>query len=110
MATQKENGMSIDEQAASGEALNAARGISRRNLLRGATVMAGGAVVLAGALSAANAQSGKMSQVVAAYQSAPKNGQKCLDCSFFASPASCKLVDGTISPVGWCKFYAKKAS
>ena len=48
--------MSIGEQGVSGEAFNAARGISRRNLLRGATVVAGGAVVLAGALGAANAQ------------------------------------------------------
>jgi hypothetical protein len=82
--------------------------VSRRNVLQHATLIAGGAVVFAGALGAASAQSGKMAQSAASYQSAPKNGQKCLDCSFFVSPSSCKLVDGTISPVGWCKFYAKK--
>jgi hypothetical protein len=107
---QKENGMSIDEKTVSGQTATTAPGTSRRSLLRGATVIAGGAVIFVGALGAARAQSGKMSQEAAAYQSAPKNGQKCLDCSFFVSPSSCKLVDGTISPVGWCKFYAKKAS
>lgn len=83
---------------------------SRRNVLRTATALVGGATIAAGCLGAATAQSGKMSQGAAAYQNGPKNGQKCLDCSFFVHPSSCKLVDGTISPVGWCKFYAKKAS
>jgi hypothetical protein len=72
--------------------------------------MAGGAIAFAGALGGARAQSGKMSQQAANYQTAPKNGQKCMDCSLFEAPASCKLVDGAISPAGWCKFFAKKAS
>ena len=84
--------------------------LSRRNLLRGATLLAGGAALGAGPLAAAAAQNGKMSQQAAAYQPSPKSGQKCLDCSFFVQPQACKLVEGTISPVGWCKFYAKKAS
>ena len=84
--------------------------ISRRGILRGATVLAGGAALVAGSLAPATAQSGKMTQQAAAYQPSPKNGQKCLDCSFFVQPQACKLVDGTISPVGWCKFYAKKTS
>ena len=83
--------------------------ISRRNILRGATVLAGGAALVAGALAPASAQSGKMTQQAAAYQDGPKNGQKCMDCSFYVQPQACKLVDGTISPVGWCKFFAKKA-
>ena len=84
--------------------------LSRRNLLRGATLLAGGAALVAGSLAPAAAQSGKMSQQAAAYQPSPKSGQKCLDCSFFVQPQACKLVEGTISPVGWCKFYAKKTS
>ena len=84
--------------------------LSRRKVLRGATIVAGGAALVASSLAPASAQSGKMTQKAAAYQDGPKNGQKCLDCSFFVQPSSCKLVDGTISPVGWCKFYAKKTS
>jgi hypothetical protein len=84
--------------------------ISRRTVLRGATVLAGGAAIVAGSLAPAGAQSGKMTQQAAAYQPSPKSGQKCLDCSFYIQPQACKLVEGTISPVGWCKFYAKKTS
>jgi hypothetical protein len=84
--------------------------VSRRNVLRGATLFAGGAALVAATLTPASAQSGKMTQKAAEYQNGPKNGQKCLDCSFFEQPSSCKLVEGNISPVGWCKFYAKKAS
>jgi hypothetical protein len=86
------------------------RSISRRNVLRSATVLAGGAALAVGAVGAASGQSGKMTQQAAAYQPSPKSGQKCLDCSFFVQPQACKLVEGTISPVGWCKFYAKKTS
>lgn len=90
-------------------------GLSRRGLLRRATLIAGGAAIVAGSLVPAaaqteNAPSGKMSQKAAEYQPSPKAGQKCLDCSLFVQPQACKLVDGTISPVGWCKFFAKKAS
>lgn len=84
--------------------------LSRRSILRGATLLAGGAAAVAASIAPTAAQSGKMSQQAAEYQNGPKSGQKCLDCSFFVSPSSCKLVDGTISPVGWCKFYAKKTS
>jgi hypothetical protein len=84
--------------------------LSRRNVLRGATLLAGGAAIVASSLAPAAEQSGKMTQVAAVYQPSPKNGQKCLDCSFYIQPQACKLVEGTISPVGWCKFYAKKAS
>lgn len=87
-----------------------AEGVSRRSLLRGAAIISGSAAVIAATIASAPAQSGKMSQQAAAYQNGPKNGQKCLDCSFFVQPNACKLVDGTISPVGWCKFFAKKAS
>jgi hypothetical protein len=84
--------------------------ISRRSILRGATVLAGGAAFVAASIAPAAAQSGKMSQQAAQYQDGPKSGQKCLDCSLFVKPSSCKLVDGKISPVGWCKFFAKTAS
>jgi hypothetical protein len=84
--------------------------LSRRNVLRNVTALAGGAAIAAASLRSAAAQSGKMTQQAAAYQNGPKNGQKCLDCSFYIQPQACKLVEGTISPVGWCKFYAKKAA
>jgi hypothetical protein len=79
-------------------------------MLRGATAYAGGAAIVAVSIASAAAQSGKMSKQAAQYQDGPKSGQKCLDCALYIQPSSCKLVDGTISPVGWCKFFAKKAA
>jgi hypothetical protein len=77
----------------------------RTIILRGiACVAAGGALI--GAAGSANA--GKMIQSVASYQTSPKGDQKCDNCLLFQAPAACQVVDGTISPAGWCKFWAKK--
>jgi hypothetical protein len=47
----------------------------------------------------------KMSPKEAEYQDGPKNGLTCAACSLFRPPRSCEVVDGDISPVGWCKFF-----
>jgi len=85
--------------------------ISRRTLLRSASAIAGGAVVFAGAITAtrAEADATKTSQKAADYQAGPKNGLRCGDCTLFQAPSSCQLVDGTISRVGWCKFFVAKS-
>ena|SRR5215510_15024172 len=42
------------------------------------------------------------------YQEKPNNGQRCADCTQFipgktaTAKGSCKLVEGSISPNGWC--------
>ena len=82
--------------------------ISRRDLFQNAAVFAGGAAALAATLTTTQAEA-KNSQAAAAYQATPKNGQSCSSCALFRPPSSCLLVDGTISPDGWCKFYVKKA-
>lgn len=51
----------------------------------------------------------KMAQSAAGYQETPKGSQQCDNCTLFQTPNSCQLVDGTINPTGWCKFYAKKS-
>ncbi len=51
----------------------------------------------------------KVSQGAAQYQSAPKGDQFCGDCAHFIAPTACKLVEGKISPGGWCRLWAKKA-
>jgi High potential iron-sulfur protein len=49
------------------------------------------------------------------YQNTPNNGHKCSMCTFFvpgSSPAAsgtCKVVDGSISPNGWCTAFSKKS-
>ena len=81
--------------------------ISRRGLLRRGAFFAGGAVVAGGILVAAPA-SAKVSQKGVSYQATPKGAARCDNCKFWKPPAACTLVDGVISPAGWCTLYAKK--
>jgi hypothetical protein len=50
-----------------------------------------------------------MAQKIAEYQETPKSDQQCSNCNLFQEPNACMLVDGEISPAGWCKFWVKKA-
>ena len=80
-------------------------GISRRTAL----ITAGAAPLLA--MMAGRAEAGaKVSQSAVHYQASPKDGKDCDDCTNFVSPGGCKLVDGAISPKGWCRLWVKRAS
>jgi len=87
--------MTVEFEAAQGPPT-----ISRRQILRGAAVIAGSAAAVLGTALPAEA---KMSQKAAAYQGTPKGYQSCANCAVFKAPSSCILVDGTISPGGWCR-------
>ncbi len=79
------------------------KGVSRRTVL----IAAAGAVpALALMTSAAEA---KLAQTAVKYQTDPKDGKQCNGCNFFVDPNSCKMVDGEISPTGWCTLWVKKA-
>jgi hypothetical protein len=84
--------------------------LSRRALLRHATFAAGGAAVLGSAATAnrVDAADTKVAQKAVAYQDTPKDTQRCDSCTYFEPPSSCKVVEGAISPAGWCQLYAKK--
>ena len=44
------------------------------------------------------------------YQAQPKGDLKCSQCAhFIVESSTCKLVDGPISPEGWCALWLKKA-
>ena len=60
--------------------------------------------------SAVPAATKKLPQANVQYQTQPKGEQKCGRCvNFIAESNTCKLVDGQISPEGWCSLWAKKA-
>jgi hypothetical protein len=46
-----------------------------------------------------------MSQAEAQYQDRPNNGFSCAACTLFRKPRSCVVVQGDISPQGWCKLF-----
>lgn len=92
--------------------MDSSKQITRREFVAGAIVLP----ALAGAmLSATTAAQAKGSQAQFKYQNKPNNGHKCSGCSFFipgkptTGNGSCKLVDGTISPNGWCTAWAAKS-
>lgn len=82
--------------------------ISRRDFINIAAVGSGAlvAVSLAGPASAAPK---KFSQQQAHYQPVPKSGQRCQICALWQSPTSCQVVDGQVSPAGWCMLYQPKS-
>jgi hypothetical protein len=81
------------------------RALSRRTVvIRSFACAAGAAASLVPIKEAAS----KMAQKGAEYQDTPKGDQQCSNCSLFQEPNACTLVDGEISPAGWCKFWVKK--
>ena len=47
----------------------------------------------------------KLTQAAARYQDRPKGNEVCAGCPYFIFPRSCVLVEGDISPSGWCPIY-----
>lgn len=47
----------------------------------------------------------KISKAKARYQDAPKGTKRCRGCSMFRTPDSCTLVNGEISPHGYCIYW-----
>lgn len=81
---------------------------SRREILRKTPVgLAVTMAILSAAPGAAFSQQ-KVTKATVQYEGSPKGGHQCASCSNFVSPASCKVVSGTISPHGWCSIWTPK--
>jgi hypothetical protein len=74
--------------------------LTRRRVLRAALLTA----AVETTLGRASAEQ-KMSKAEAEYQDRPKNGLACAACTLFRPPRACQVVQGDISPSGWCKFF-----
>lgn len=84
------------------------KNLSRRVLFQRAATCAVGAAIIGGlGLNRAAAQA-KVPQKTVAYQDKPKDNQRCDGCTNFQAPNACKLVEGEISPQGWCSLFTKK--
>ncbi|MEJ2646129.1 MAG: high-potential iron-sulfur protein [Gammaproteobacteria bacterium] len=85
--------------------------ISRRSMLKGAALIAG--ATIGSSLLVENA-SAKVPKAAMHYRDHPNNGQECSTCIQFipgSSPkamGTCKLVEGSISPHGYCVAYSRK--
>lgn len=80
---------------------------TRRKFVKRAAAFS--AVVGSGLFSTAAFAAKKSKQKLVKYQEMPKNKLKCADCTFFeAAEKTCKVVEGTINPEGWCLRFVKK--
>ena len=83
--------------------------LSRRSALRAAALLAGAALTASMVRSKEALAQQKASQQSMQYQDKPNGDKQCSNCSQFVSPGGCKVVDGAISPSGYCIAWVKKA-
>jgi hypothetical protein len=78
--------------------------ISRRLVLKGAAAAAAASVMVSGVTSAY----AKVPKQSVSYRETPNGGDHCSICGNFIAPSSCKLVEGSINPNGWCGLFKPK--
>jgi hypothetical protein len=88
------------------------KSISRRALFESAGVAIGLAIANApippATAEEAIKEQDKIKKPDAKYQDKPKGQQRCEICLNFQPPSTCKIVQGPITPHGWCQFFAAK--
>ena len=47
----------------------------------------------------------KLTKAAAHYQDQPHGDQLCARCPYFIAPKSCVVVEGEVSPGGWCPIF-----
>ena len=88
--------------------MNEPQKLSRRNLLTRAALLAGAAFAASVVPNKQASAQQKASKEAMKYQDKPNGDQRCSNCLQFMPPSSCKVVDGTISPNGYCIAWVKK--
>ena len=87
------------------------KSLSRRSFIGGVVVLPALAAALHGR---AAADSSKASPASMHYQTTPNGSMHCSECKFFApgqdaqSNGTCQIVDGSISPNGYCIAFTSK--
>src|SRR5215471_2607096 len=79
--------------------------LARRSLLRRILGAISASALFSAALHSAAAVI-KISQKAVAYQDHPEGDKRCAKCIQFQPPDACKIVDGAISPNGYCQLFA----
>jgi hypothetical protein len=89
--------------------------VSRRFILQGVAHAGGAATLLALTATRARAapargtKTTKTTKQTAGYQNSPNGGQSCSTCINFVRPNACRIVEGTVSPQGWCKLWQRRS-
>jgi hypothetical protein len=82
--------------------------LSRRTIVLFGSACAAGSISMFGRVRHAHAAKIPQTSPAVLYQPSPKDGHQCDGCTLSQAPDACQIVDGTISPTGWCKLWAKK--
>jgi hypothetical protein len=80
-------------------------GSSRRTFIKTMGVMAVAPCGAAAAQEYKPQEQKKLTQKAARYQDRPKGNEACGTCPYFVFPKSCAVVEGEVSPNGWCPIY-----
>jgi len=85
--------------------------VTRRDAVaRGSRWVLAGSVIAWIAVPQAHA--GKAAKADFYYQDKPKDGKSCANCRLFTGSDTgrgvCAVVDGDVSPVGWCMAYSPR--
>jgi hypothetical protein len=70
-------------------------------------VYVGGAATILG-VTADRAMAAKASKKAVGYKDSPKGNQRCDNCAPFQPPNGCRIVEGPVSPQGWCRVWQRK--
>ena len=87
--------------------------ICRRAMLKQSSMLVASVAAIPLILVKSPAAAQKIAKLNFHYQAAPKDGKKCADCTAYvavlgAAEGTCKVVEGTISPSGWCIAFSSK--
>jgi hypothetical protein len=82
--------------------------LTRRVFFGRLTTYAVGATIIRALGPNVAAAQAKVAQSAVAYQDKPKGTQRCEGCTLFQPPSACKVVDGAVSPQGWCSLFSAK--
>lgn len=91
---------------------NSKSGTTRREVFKTGLIAAAG--TLAATTLLVQPAQAKMAQKAVMYQGKPQGAQSCANCARFVpnkapgADGTCTIVDGNISPQGWCAMYVPK--
>ena len=82
--------------------------LSRRSVLRGAALLTSAALTASMMSNKEAFAQQKASKEAMKYQDKPSGDKQCSNCLNFIPSTSCAIVEGTVSPNGYCLAWAKK--
>lgn len=82
--------------------------LSRRSIMKRAVLWAGGTLI-ASVIADKEALAQKASKESMQYKDKPNGDKQCGNCAQFIPNDGCRIVEGPISPQGYCSAWQKKS-